>query len=61
LPIARQFRIVANVETVALRLSILPKQSGARRRRITVEAAIKPFSEATPRGNCSLENFKIYG
>jgi phosphate transport system permease protein len=42
LPLAWPFRIVATVETVAPRLSILPEKS-ASRRRITIEAAIKAF------------------
>jgi phosphate transport system permease protein len=41
--VARPFRIVANVETVAPRLSILGEQSASRRRRISTEAAIKAF------------------
>ncbi len=40
---AQPFRIVANVETVAPRLSILLEKSASRRRRITAEAAIKAF------------------
>lgn len=40
---AWRFRIVANVETVAPRLSILPEQRASRRRRISTEAAIKAF------------------
>jgi phosphate transport system permease protein len=40
---ARLFRIVANVETVAQRLSTLLEQSASRRRRISTEAAIKAF------------------
>ncbi len=40
--LAWPFRIVATVETVAPRLSILPEKS-ASRRRITIEAAIKAF------------------
>jgi phosphate transport system permease protein len=41
--VARRFRIVANVETVAPRLSILLEKSASRRRRVTTEAAIKTF------------------
>jgi phosphate transport system permease protein len=40
---AWRFRIVADVETVAPRLSILPGKSAARRRRISTEVAIKAF------------------
>ena len=40
--LAWPFRIVATVETVARRLSILPEKA-ASRRRITTEAAIKAF------------------
>jgi len=43
LPVARPFRIVATVETIAPRLSILPEKSASRRRRISTEAAIKTF------------------
>jgi phosphate transport system permease protein len=41
--VAEQFRIVASVETVAPRLSILTEKSASRRRRISSEAAIKAF------------------
>ena len=41
--VARPSRIVANVETVAPRLSILREQSASRRRRISTEVAIKAF------------------
>jgi phosphate transport system permease protein len=41
--VAQPFRIVANVETVGPRLSILLEQSASRRRRVTAEAAIKAF------------------
>ncbi|HEV2046382.1 MAG TPA: phosphate ABC transporter permease subunit PstC [Chthoniobacterales bacterium] len=44
MPVARSFRIVVNVETVAPRLSILPEKSASRRRRrLSAEAAIKAF------------------